>query len=283
MKKAVDPEAELEQQYKEYKTQFEEWKEKNISSIGSEAYNNYVSQFESWERDVEKRRKFLRDKSEREAIDARVKAEEEEEERRAQKEKEAEAAEAYRLSQQQYLAHHQAAIESEQRQVPSMYQIQPPVQNYFVSAQQVTEIKQETLRDVTTISAAAAPQAQLPHLGFPINDLWGNNKITFDSKDAAYQRWGLRAAPPHIKPVLSPAMPIPCWMLLEHLKDNKKVLAPHPSLPPPPLFTAPPPIFSAPPPTGPQSALVPPGIPPPIPPPNLSVPPPMIPPTVLGN
>ncbi|KAK6014328.1 hypothetical protein OSTOST_20313, partial [Ostertagia ostertagi] len=121
--KKSSAEEELEKQYRDYKAQFDQWKEKNKSSIGTDAYDAYVKQFQEWEKDVEKRRKSLREKAEREANEITCQKEEEEKAKRIQEAKEgeerllSEAAAAYAQSQQAYIAHHQAALEQEQQRI----------------------------------------------------------------------------------------------------------------------------------------------------------------------
>ncbi|PAV58708.1 hypothetical protein WR25_04003 [Diploscapter pachys] len=136
----LSPEDELEKQYRDYKAQFEQWKEKNKSSVGTEAYNSYVKQFHEWEKDVEKRRRTIRERVEREAAEKREK--EEMERRILEEQKEAEAAEAYVKSQQAYLQHHAMAqvFEDQHRKATPVQQQQPGNilhQKYVAQATQV--------------------------------------------------------------------------------------------------------------------------------------------------
>uniref|UniRef100_A0A914XAP9 YLPM1-like spectrin repeat domain-containing protein n=1 Tax=Plectus sambesii TaxID=2011161 RepID=A0A914XAP9_9BILA len=57
-----DQQLELERQYHEHKAQFESWKEKNEKLLGTPSYKAYVAQFDQWEKEVDKRRKALKEK-----------------------------------------------------------------------------------------------------------------------------------------------------------------------------------------------------------------------------
>ncbi|KAH7730513.1 TolA protein [Aphelenchoides avenae] len=109
--KKLSAEEELEKQYRDYKAQFEQWKEKNKSSEGTEAYEKYVQQFRDWERDVEKRRATVRQKALHDKQQAeKEKVEKEEEERRKQDE----AAKSYAEQQKQYFALHQRGMQEDE-------------------------------------------------------------------------------------------------------------------------------------------------------------------------
>ncbi|KJH53417.1 hypothetical protein DICVIV_00355 [Dictyocaulus viviparus] len=272
--KKSSAEEELEKQYRDYKAQFDQWKEKNKSSIGTDAYDAYVEKFQEWEKDVEKRRKSLREKAEREASELKAQKEEEENAKRIQEAKEAEAAAAYAQSQQAYIAHHQAALEQEQQRLQAQQQAAQLAQ--VVAQQQFTHppphITQLTSQvshgqgdltaenvfkemvNVVMGGAAAAlgttvtqqPPPSMPGAPGPAGpppQLWGNTKTIYDMKDPLFLRWGARAAPAHNPPCIRPPMPVgPCWMLESALKENKMAIAPGPHIPPP-LFIQPPPML----------------------------------------
>uniref|UniRef100_A0A7I4YTU0 Clathrin light chain n=1 Tax=Haemonchus contortus TaxID=6289 RepID=A0A7I4YTU0_HAECO len=271
--KKSSAEEELEKQYRDYKAQFDQWKEKNKSSIGTDAYDAYVKQFQEWEKDVEKRRKSLREKAEREANELRAQKEEEEKAKRIQEAKEAEAAAAYAQSQQAYIAHHQAALEQEHQRLQQqaaqlaaqvVVQQQPPFANPPQHVTQLTaQVPQGDLNaenvfkemvNVVMGGAAAAlgttvtqqPPPSMPGAPGPAGpppQLWGNTKVTYDMKDPLFLRWGARAAPAHNPPCIRPPMPVgPCWMLENALRENKLAVAPGPNLPPP-IFIQPPPVI----------------------------------------
>ncbi|CAD6191464.1 unnamed protein product [Caenorhabditis auriculariae] len=250
-------------QYRDYKAQYEQWKEKNKSSIGTEAYNNYVKSFQEWERDVEKRRKALKEKAEK---DDREKREEEEREKRLLEEREAEAAVAYAQSQQAYMAHHQKAIEDQHRQqahqaaaaaaaaaaAQRQFAQQPSgapqgLEDGAVNAEVVMREAMNVMMvagnsTVGTTITQQPPPAQGAQASGPPPILWGNNKAPYDVRDSLFSRWEARAAPAHVKPEPHPPkVPTPCWMLIDKLKEKKMMLAPHVHLQPPPMFTQPPP------------------------------------------
>ncbi|GMT11216.1 hypothetical protein PFISCL1PPCAC_2513, partial [Pristionchus fissidentatus] len=118
-------EEELENQYRDYKIQFEEWKEKNKNATGTDAYRAYVKQFETWEKDVQKRRRAIQEKkrlaADHEAELERMRSAREDEMReemqRQQREDEMQrqAAQAYADQQASYMSHHVAAMEAESR------------------------------------------------------------------------------------------------------------------------------------------------------------------------
>ncbi|CAJ0950033.1 unnamed protein product, partial [Mesorhabditis belari] len=265
-------EEELEKQYREYKIQFDAWKEKNKGSQGTDAYNAYVKQFENWEKDVEKRRKTIRDKAEHSAKEAaeverereRLKRESDEQERKlreeqarkmeadriaAQQRSAAEAA-AYAQSQQAYLAHHQAGLEQDHilravhMQTTTIQYTQPVHHPHSsshmaavdeVNAQNVLQQMAEVVMGNQVQEKPAVYQQQPPQQAANPPQLWGNTKPVYDSRDPLWAKWGVRASPAHQPPPPStlPIVPPPYWMVLDSLKERKLIIAPTAAVPVP--------------------------------------------------
>ncbi|CAI5442444.1 unnamed protein product [Caenorhabditis angaria] len=257
MEKTVNQEEELEKQYRDYKAQFEQWKERNRSSVGTAPYNAYVKDFEDWEKDVERRRNTIKIRAAEEA-ERRKEAI-----REAQSQvQEAEAAAAYAQSQQAYLAHHQKAMEQAEMQqraqahhqfMQQQHQQQQQQQQHVISDNSVNadvvirEVMNVVMAGTASAVGSAINQQPPPQQGAvatgPPPSLWGNVKSVYDQRDPLFIKWGKRAAPCHIKPDHNaPIVPLPYWILSEALKEKKMVLAPHG---PPPVFNptqpAPPP------------------------------------------
>uniref|UniRef100_A0A914CEG9 YLPM1-like spectrin repeat domain-containing protein n=1 Tax=Acrobeloides nanus TaxID=290746 RepID=A0A914CEG9_9BILA len=301
MSKKLAPEEELEKQYRDYKAQFEQWKEKNKGSVGTEAYNNYVKQFESWEKDVEKRRAQVRHKAEVERKEAEKAAAEREEQERRRRDEEA-AASAYAEQQRQYISMHQEAIETKvsrqavpiqqtaahapEADISNMYNVMQQMIS-FASATMgvdqkpngdITHQRQATTAQYaqqTTIQAepqpAAAQQPQQPL------QLWGNEGAPYGPDDPMFRKWNVRAAPPNFKIPYQPPpqkTPItPCWYLIQKMNENRLMFASHRNVPPPPV----PPNFATMPPPRPEMnpTVVPSmNLPHPTAVPNMNVPPP---------
>ncbi|CAJ0564672.1 unnamed protein product, partial [Mesorhabditis spiculigera] len=201
-------EEELEKQYHVYKQQFEEWREKNKSSQGTDAYNAYVKQFEDWERDVEKRRKLLREKA--------------------------------------YLAHHQAGLEQDRLGRGQVHVQASAAVHYSATAQastmavvdevnaqkvlqQMAEVvmggQQPQMQEKTPVYQQQPPQQQAQATP---PQLWGGSKPVYDVRDPMFAKWGMRAAPAHQPPPLPPApiMPMPYWLSIEEMKSRKLMMAP---------------------------------------------------------
>lgn len=265
----LTPEEQLEKQYRDYKASFEKWKEDNKNAVGTEAYIIYVEKFEAWEREVENRREEIRAEAQeaqetqkaqaQAAAEAKRKKElEAEEEKKKQQEAEAAAqAAAYAQHQQSYLAHHQAALQKEQL----MRQQQEAVALQTVDAaaetldksrmadvmQQMEQMAQLVMGGQNAESfetdglyqqqiTQPAPQPAHQTVG-PPPQLWGNDRVIFDSNDPMFKRWGLRAAPPYHKPAYKPPppsyQPSPCWLFVEQMKEEKLMLPPPVNIPPP--------------------------------------------------
>ncbi|CAJ0586525.1 unnamed protein product, partial [Mesorhabditis spiculigera] len=241
-------EEELEKQYHVYKQQFEEWREKNKSSQGTDAYNAYVKQFEDWERDVEKRRKLLREKAEPSPVKQeseaerrdrdRLRREAEERERRIREEqvraeriaaeqKAAAEAAAYAQSQQAYLAHHQAGLEQDRLGRGQVHVQASAAVHYSATAQASTmavvdEVNaQKVLQQMAeVVMGGQQPQAQEKTPVYQQQppqqqaqatppQLWGGSKPVYDVRDPMFAKWGMRAAPAHQPPPLPPAPIMP--------------------------------------------------------------------------
>lgn len=271
----LTPEEELEKQYRDYKAQFEQWKEKNKNSVGTEAYIAYVEQFEAWERDVDRRREMIRAKAEADAQEAQAKAQaqaaaeakrkkemEAEEEKKKQQEAEAAAqAAAYAHHQQSYLAHHQAAMQKEQQmmrqqhEAAAMQSVDTAAGDEALDKTRMADLMQQMAQMAQIVMsgqsaetfegealyhqqiAQPAPQPAQQVVG-PPPQLWGNDRSTFDANDSMFKRWGVRAAPPYHRPVYKPPPGSyqPCWLFLEQMKEEKLMLAPQVNVPPPPII-----------------------------------------------
>ncbi|GMR59272.1 hypothetical protein PMAYCL1PPCAC_29467, partial [Pristionchus mayeri] len=230
-------EEELEKQYRDYKIQFEEWKEKNKNATGTDAYKAYVKQFETWEKDVQKRRRAIQEKkrvqADHEAELERMRNAREEQAReemqRQQKEDEMQrqAAQAYADQQASYMSHHVAAMEAESRKMGAAPQ---PLMSQMLSAPSgmgggdgespssassstVGEanadcVMAEMLSIVMGGATAAlggvdapvvgqAPPQVQQQIAAPPPKLWGNIRKSYDAKDSLFTKWGPRAAPSH--------------------------------------------------------------------------------------
>ncbi|KAM3716179.1 Reticulocyte-binding protein [Dirofilaria immitis] len=271
----LTPEEELEKQYRDYKAQFEQWKEKNKNSVGTEAYDAYVKQFEAWERDVDQRREMIRAKAEidaqeaqaaaqakaKAAAEAKLRKEQEAEEERKKQQLEAETAAqavAYAQHQQSYLAHHQSAMQLEQQ----MHQAAATSSQEAVSVHTAESKSVDEALDPTHVAEMMKHMAQVAQMVMgdqrdnayqqaaqqatvvaqqivPPPQLWGSDRITYDTNDPLYKRWGLRAAPPYHKPIYKPPSSdyqvTPCWLYVEQMKEEKLMLAPQVNMPPPPF------------------------------------------------
>jgi hypothetical protein len=238
MSKKLSAEEELEKQYRDYRAQFEQWKEKNKNSEGTDPYRAYVQQFEEWEKDVEKRRAAVRQKAQQER-----EREEKEEEERLQKERDVVAANAYAEQQKAYLAMHQRTLqETENRQKLQRQQAAPQAilqaRAQSANLMQMGETKTEIMTDVNSVAVAsvmkqvitlmgADPQRQNgeeaiksgPHIQAdpqpapsqqpttaqatiaPPPQLWGAdaNGANFNLSDPLFTKWNVRAAPPNFK------------------------------------------------------------------------------------
>ncbi|VDD87286.1 unnamed protein product [Enterobius vermicularis] len=294
----LTPEEELEKQYRDYKAEFEKWKENNKNAVGTEAYIIYVEKFEAWEREVENRREEIRAKAQeaqetqkaqaQAAAEAKRKKElEAEEEKKKQQEAEAAAqAVAYAQHQQSYLAHHQAALQKEQlmrqqQEAAVLQSVDAAAETLDKSRmadvmQQMEQMAQLMIGGQSTESFEAdgkgmgglshpvrknktffftglyqqqvsqpAPQPAQQAIG-PPPQLWGNDRVIFDSSDPMFKKWGQRAAPPYHKPAYKPPPTnyqlSPCWLFVEQMKEEKLMLPPPVNMPPPsvvPTFAPP--------------------------------------------
>ncbi|VDN07835.1 unnamed protein product [Thelazia callipaeda] len=238
----LTPEEELEKQYRDYKAQFEQWKEKNKNSVGTEAYVAYVKQFEAWERDVDQRREMIRAKAENDAqeaqatalakakavAEAKLKKEQEMEEERKKKleaETAAQAA-AYAKHQQSYLTHHQSAMQLEQQlHQAALSGSKDSLSVHTADSKSVDgDYSYYKALDPTHVAKMMKHMAQVAQLVMgdqgdgtyqqtiqttvgqtvPPPQLWGNDRITYDLNDLMYKRWAMRAAPPYYKPTYKP-------------------------------------------------------------------------------
>eukprot|EP00080_Pristionchus_pacificus_P021276 PDM81296.1 hypothetical protein PRIPAC_36299 [Pristionchus pacificus] len=267
-------EEELEKQYRDYKIQFEEWKEKNKNATTTDAYKAYVKQFETWEKDVTKRRRVIQDKkrlqADHEAELERMRNAREEQAReemhRQQKEDEMQrqAAQAYADQQASYMSHHVAAMEAESRKMgkapqPLMAQIMSaPVGMGGITGGSGADLSSSVIGETNADSVMAemmsivmggataalggvdapvvgqAPPQLHPLMAAPPK-LWGNVKKTYDAKDSLFSKWGPRAAPAHCYVPPPPQVSAtPCWLLIEETSKRKMMLTPQGAPVPPP-------------------------------------------------
>ncbi|TKR89144.1 hypothetical protein L596_013288 [Steinernema carpocapsae] len=266
--KKSSPEEELDRQYRDYKAQFEAWKEKNKNSYGSDAYKKYVQQFETWEKDVQKRREQIRARAEQER---QATAAEQQKRREAAEAREKQAAEAAAYEQQQkaYLAHHQKALQhqhNERQAAAAAAQTQQQLAHQHPHASSSSADGSHHQRHAAPNNTAAAPSPTIYHQTAPVNgaaaappapapQLWGNTKVAYDHTDPMFRKWGPKAAPSNSVPVYPSSRPdvpmTPCWLLIDQMKEQKLVFEPSSNLPPQPLlvkFTAPIPAGAAAPP-----------------------------------
>ncbi|CAL2035034.1 unnamed protein product [Caenorhabditis brenneri] len=231
-------EEELEKQYADYRAQFEQWKENNKSSIGTEAYNKYCSQFEQWEREVEVRKA-------------------QQSKQRKNADQEAEVAAAYAQSQEAYMLHHVKAMEqaeNQQRAVAAAAAAAAAVQQQMMQNMMMRQTAEQTqLPTERDIFMKLMLEGWSGNFGdHPPPLLWGTQKTAYDARDPLFAKFGERAAPAHHRPeeIDKQINPVPCWLLLDTLKNKKMVLAPHSNTcPPPPVQqqAAPPPVGNPPP------------------------------------
>ncbi|VDM28358.1 unnamed protein product [Toxocara canis] len=179
-----------------------------------------------------------------------------EEQQKKQLEAEAAAqAVAYAQHQQSYLAHHQAALQKEQQ----MRQANAGVSQDLIGDMKVTEETfdathmAETMKKMAQVaeqvliggqqsesfaSEASQPAPQPAQQPGPPPQLWGNDRKPYDSSDPMFKRWGLRAAPSYFEPASRPPppdfKPVPCWLVLQQMNEDKLAPAPQINIPPPP-------------------------------------------------
>ncbi|CCD63491.1 SUppressor of Tau pathology [Caenorhabditis elegans] len=218
-------EEELQKQYADYRAQFEQWKENNKGSIGTEAYNSYVQQFEQWEKEVEARTSQQQKHRKAAAVDKEAEA----------------AAAAYAQSQEAYMAHHLRGMEQTEMQkraaAAAQLQQQQMMQNMMMQRppQHQQPPPQDVMFGAVGRVAQGAPAAAPPPTQQPPPQLWGNNKPIYDARDPLFAKWGERAASAHCKPETEQQInPVACWLLLDALREKKMVLAPHSNTCPPP-------------------------------------------------
>uniref|UniRef100_A0A1I7ZV48 TIM21-like protein, mitochondrial n=1 Tax=Steinernema glaseri TaxID=37863 RepID=A0A1I7ZV48_9BILA len=255
--KKASPEEELERQYRDYKAQFEAWKEKNKNSVGTDAYTKYVQQFEKWEKDVQQRREQIRARAEQERQAAAAAEQQKRREAAEAREKQAAEAAAYEQQQKAYLAHHQNALQQQHKEreraaaaaaaQAHMHQ-HPHASSSTPDAHMIRHSENKVVASPNAyhghgtpvaVNGAAAPAPA------PTPQLWGSTRVSYDQNDPMFRKWGPNAAPPNsLQQYNFPrtdAPMTPCWLLIEQMKEKKLMFEPSPNLPPPPLL----PKFSA--------------------------------------
>ncbi|VDK39955.1 unnamed protein product [Gongylonema pulchrum] len=166
---------------------------------------------------------------------------------------------AYAQHQQSYLAHHQSAMQQEQQmrqlapshEAASMHtmdsrsidealdptHVAEMMKHMAHVAQMVISGQQEGSYQQVAQQAAAMQQQQQQMV--PPPQLWGSDRIIYDSSDPMHQRWGIRAAPPYHRPLYEPPPDnfqiTLCWSYVDQMKDDKLMIAPQHNMPPPPF------------------------------------------------